>query len=81
MQGERKMSKYLKLYERMCPNDPIGIDDPRRDAIIAEMQAVIRAATNREAANEIEWWSAWSSDQALIAWVIRARKIWNKGAL
>jgi len=73
------MSKYIKLYERMCPNDPVLKDDPRLEDIIAEMRAVVSAPTNRDAANVIEWWDAWGNDQALIAFVMKARRIWNKG--
>ena len=48
-----------------------------RDAIIEEMKGIRFATTNREAAKIVEWWG-WDSDQALISWVSRARKLLNR---
>lgn len=61
------MSKYLKIYEKLCPDDPIAKDDPRRSTIIAEMQAVHRAANDEAAVEVIEWWNAWPNPQHLSA--------------
>ncbi|EKD98918.1 MAG: hypothetical protein ACD_23C00214G0001 [uncultured bacterium] len=57
------MNKYLKAYEHLCPDDALCDVDPRRGAIIAEMKAVHRAKTEREAAAIIEWWDAWPNPQ------------------
>lgn len=68
------MSKYLAVYERLCPSDPIAKDDSRRAAIIAEMAAIKRANTAKEAAAVIEWWG-WNSPGDCTRWVNRARKL------
>ena len=36
------MSKYIDLYELMCPDDPVESDDPRREVIMQEMKQFIR---------------------------------------
>lgn len=59
------MNKYLKIYEILCPDDPIFEDDPRRPAIIAEMHDIHRAASEAEAVKVIEWWRAWPNPQHL----------------
>ena len=71
-----RKSKYLRLYEAMCPSDAVD-NDPRHPMIIAEMRDLVRAKTNREATDAIEWWG-WNSDQELMAWVVKARKLWEK---
>jgi hypothetical protein len=67
-------SKYLLAYERLCPTDKLTEDDPRKADIIAEMKAVAKAKTNREAADIIRWWG-WDNDQQLTSFVYRARKL------
>ena len=67
-------SKYQAVYEKMCPNDPLADDDPRKANIIAEMKFVAKSKTNREGAAIIEWWG-WDSDQELIAFVVKVRKL------
>lgn len=57
------MSKFLKAYQQLCPDDALCADDPRRSAIIAEMQAVHRAKTERAAVAIIDWWDAWPNPQ------------------
>lgn len=69
------MSKYLALYETMCPEDEIRKDDPRRGAIIAEMRGVCRARTVPEAAKFIEWWIWDDKVRDSRAWAHKARRI------
>ena len=57
------MSKYLRIYETLCPSDRITSDDPRRGAITTEMRAVCNAATDADAARVIEWWDVWPNEQ------------------
>ena len=57
------MSKYISVYEALCPADKISRDDPRRPAIIAEMRAIHRAQTAAQAAKVIVWWDVWPNDQ------------------
>lgn len=56
-------SKYIRIYETLCPDDPIRDDDPRRGAIVAEMRAIRHAKTEQEAVAVIEWWRAWPNPQ------------------
>jgi len=70
------VSKYLKLYSRLCPDDPVASDrlDPRRAAIIAEMKAVCRAKTEAGAMCVIEWWDSWrNNEEGLLEFVRKAR--------
>jgi hypothetical protein len=71
------MSKYIAIYEKLCPDDPIAKDDPRRKEIIAEMRGIHRAKSVAEAANVIEWWFVAYIDQRKIAmaYVRKARKL------
>lgn len=77
------MSKYIKIYEQLCPDDPIAKDDPRRSAIINEMQQVCTAKTDERASRYIEWWSVWRNDRAkgkpdaLMDFVRKARKLYG----
>lgn len=68
------MSKYLDIYEAICPSDPVAADDPRRASIIAEMRRICLAADNRTAAKIVDWWG-WDSDQELIAFVAKVRRM------
>lgn len=58
-------SKYIHVYESLCPDDHIADNDPRRDDIIAEMRAIERAGTYAEAVEVIEWWDAWPNSNHL----------------
>ena len=68
------MSKYIKIYEQLCPFDPISNTDSRRPSIIAEMRAVHRAKTVEDAIKLVDWWS-WGSRGEMVRWVKRARKL------
>jgi hypothetical protein len=57
------MSKYIAIYEKLCPDDPLVDDDPRRPAIMAEMRAIHKAATEADAASVVEWWQVWPNPQ------------------
>ena len=57
------MNKYLKAYETLCPGDILCLDDPRRPAIKAEMKAIHKARTVRDAASIINWWNVWPNEQ------------------
>lgn len=57
------MSKYTRIYEKLCPDDPIADEDPRRPVIMAEMRAIHQAATEADAVAVIEWWQAWPNPQ------------------
>jgi hypothetical protein len=69
------MSKYIRLYEALCPDDPISKEDPRRHSIIAEMRAVVTAKTAEDAAWAVEWWEVWPNPQhkTALEFVIEAR--------
>lgn len=60
------MSKYLKIYEALCPDDPISDDDPRLPGILAEMRDIHCAPTEEDAIKVIEWWQAWPNSWHLI---------------
>ena len=57
------MSKYIDVYETLCRDDAVAMDDPRRSAIISEMRDIQKAATDEDAAKVIEWWGAWPNPQ------------------
>ena len=59
------MSKFIQLYETLCPDDPIMRDDPRRPAIIAEMRHVCTAKTEADAVKAVEY-SRRAADQAMV---------------
>lgn len=63
--------RALTVYRAVFPNDPVGKNDPRADAIAEEMNAVKFAATPEEGAKAIEWWGWYDEFPALDA----ARKI------
>ena len=69
----------IAAYEHACPDDPINDRDDRRDAIIAEVRAVILAKTMNDAAGIIEWWYNGQWDQTVRARGV-ARKIRNFAA-
>ena len=71
------MNKYIKVYETICPDDIIADDDTRRDEIIAEMKAIEKAKSTKEAAKIIAWW-CWDSPGDCTRWVTRARKLMAK---
>ena len=71
-------SKYLRLYKLMCPmvdDDWLELD---ADAIKKEMRGMIRAKTNAEAVKALGQWWTFSSNQRAIAFVVKARRIWEK---
>jgi hypothetical protein len=49
-------AKLIAVYERLCPDDVIAVDDPRRGMIAAEVYDVGTAATLKEALQVIQWW-------------------------
>jgi len=71
------MSKYIRIYEALCPDDKICMDDPRRGAIIHEMRTIHHAKSNKEAIAVIAWWEAWPNPQHTTAldFVRAARKM------
>lgn len=50
------MSKYITVYEKLCPLDCVDKDDPRRQSIMAEMKAIEKAKTEVAAAEVVQWW-------------------------
>lgn len=74
------MSKYIRIYEALCPDDHIAKDDPRRSAIMAEMRDVCRANTLADAVDVIAWWNAWPNPQYQTAkeFAKEARKLCEK---
>ncbi|MEM4203017.1 MAG: hypothetical protein QXS54_03000 [Candidatus Methanomethylicaceae archaeon] len=69
------MSKYIKLYQLMCPLDEVTKDDPRRAAIIAEMRYITNPKRSIEdAANYIRCWGGWSEKDSPEEFVKRARE-------
>lgn len=77
-----RTSKYIRIYEMLCPDDPIRDDDPRRGAIMAEMRAIRHAKTEHEAATFIEWWQAWPNPrhQTALEFVREARSLMDTSA-
>lgn len=57
------MSKYVRIYETLCPDDLLSKDDPRRPVIIEELKAVVRAKTDADAVSVIAWWNVWPNPQ------------------
>ena len=49
-------TKLLSVYMRLCPDDQVTDDDPRRPVIAAEVLDVGRAPTFKEALDVIEYW-------------------------
>lgn len=63
--AEPDKRKLLAIYGRLCPHDRVTDDDPRRDAIAAEVFDVGNAPTMEEALSVIAWWgqsSEWARD-------------------
>lgn len=62
---EPDKKKLLGIYARLCPDDHVTDDDPRRDSIAAEVFDVGNAATMDEALSVIAWWgqpSQWARE-------------------
>jgi hypothetical protein len=74
------MSKYIGIYELLCPDEHVAKDDPRRGAIIAEMRAIEKAPTAKEAAQVIEWWDTWPNPlhRSALQFARQARKLMAK---
>jgi len=68
-----KVSKYIDIYNKLCPDDPIAKDDPRRRDIINEIRSIARAKNVQEATLSIEWWG-WAKKNAARDFVIAARR-------
>ena len=70
------MSKYIRTYETLCPDDPVTRNDPRRGAIMAEMRAIHKAKNDEDAADVIDWWQVWQHDRQLaLEFVREARRM------
>jgi len=48
--------KLIRLYERLCPDELVSADDPRRPAIAAEMFDIGLAPSPAAALEVISWW-------------------------
>jgi hypothetical protein len=58
-------AKLIAVYRRLCPDDQVTDDDPRRSVIAAEVLDVGRAPTVKDALEVIEYWrqpSAWANE-------------------
>jgi hypothetical protein len=55
------MSKYIAIYNKLCPDDHITKDDPRRKSIMSEMRAIATASSIAEAVYVIYWWDCWTN--------------------
>lgn len=75
------MSKYIRAYEALCPDDIIAKDDPRRPVIMAEMAAIKRSKCNVDAAHVVAQWGVWPNDQhaSALEFVSEARRIMQGG--
>lgn len=49
-------AKLLALYTRLCPEDILASDDPRRDSIVAEILDIGLAPNADAALQVIAWW-------------------------
>jgi hypothetical protein len=49
-------TKLIAVYTRLCPDDQVTDDDPRRPVIAAEVLDVGRAPTVKDALELIEYW-------------------------
>jgi len=49
-------AKLIAVYVRLCPDDQVTDDDPRRPVIAAEVLDVGRAASITDALEVIEYW-------------------------
>lgn len=70
-----KKSKYLWLYESLCPGD-LEDYDPRSSVIIAEMKAVVSTTDIAVAAKAIDWYG-WNSSLERNNFIRRAWKVWK----
>lgn len=53
------MSKYIAVYNKLCPDDVVEHYDWRRRQIMSEIRAIHRAKTDADAAAVIAWWDCW----------------------
>lgn len=53
---EADKAKLIALYERVCPEEVIAVDDPRRDCIAAEMLDIGLAPNAKAGLEVIAWW-------------------------
>ncbi len=76
-----RKSMYQSVYERLCPDDILERDDPRRPAIIAEMKDIAAAKTDIEAVKVVEWWGVWPNEQHATAleFVQQVRRLLSPG--
>jgi hypothetical protein len=58
-------SMYQTVYEKLCPDDQLGPDDPRRPLIIDEMKALYKAPSVETATAVIRWWDVWPNQNHL----------------
>lgn len=68
----------LRVYEQLCPNDPIDSTDPRRAAIIAEMDVILdpRRSAKLIAPMIYRWWGKpFTSVTDAELWVLKAREV------
>ena len=49
-------AKLVALYSRVCPDDVLAGNDPRRDCIAAEMLDIGLAPSPKAAMEVIAWW-------------------------
>ena len=67
---EADQNRLIKVYERLCPNDFVTQDDPRRSLIAAEVLDVGLAPSLNDALKVIEWWrqpEEWAREFAISA--------------
>jgi len=81
---ERKR-RLLKLYRKLCrDDDPLVVlmADPRGDNIAKEMERIVSAETEEQAANAIRWWDPINQpnwrERGALRWVKRYRKLYTK---
>lgn len=75
--SKMKKSLPLKIYEAICPDDVIRDEDPRRDAIIAEMEAVLSETDINKAADIIEWWGFSNYESSRRGAKVFVRRAWR----
>jgi hypothetical protein len=49
-------AKLIAVYKRLCPDDQVTNDDPRRPVIAAEVLDVGRAPSVKDALEVIQYW-------------------------
>lgn len=60
-------TKLIALYMRLCSDDLVTLDDPRRPVIAAEVLDIALAPSMKEALDVIEYWrqpAAWATEFA-----------------